>query len=47
MEQQYYLAAKGGISILDSNNMPDFERERFIGLLMKDLQNKKAAFDSI
>lgn len=47
MEEQYFLASKAGISILDSNNMPDFERERFVGLLMKELKQKKTALDSI
>ena len=47
MEQQYYLASKGGISLMDSNNIPDFERELYVGLLMKDLKNRKASYDSI
>lgn len=47
LEEQYFLASKGGMSILDSNNIPDFERELFIGFLMKELHQKKKALESI
>ena len=47
MEEQFFLASKAHISISDSNNLPDFERERYVGLLVKELREKKKALDRI
>lgn len=41
IEQQYALAKKCNISILDSNMMPDFERQINVNLLMRDLQEER------
>lgn len=38
-EDQYYLASKANISISESNNLPDFEREAFINMIIKDIKN--------
>lgn len=46
IEEQYFLASKGGMTVLDTNNIPDFEREMFIGFLMKDLHDKRNALQS-
>jgi len=40
-EEQYILASRAGISIAESNALPDFEREAFINLLIKDLKQKE------
>jgi hypothetical protein len=47
LEEQYYLSSKANISISDSNNMADFEREIYVGLLTKDLKNKKGLLDGL
>jgi hypothetical protein len=41
-EEQYYLSSRGGISISESNELPDFEREAFISLVIKDIKNQEA-----
>lgn len=47
LEEQYYLSNKSHISVSDSNNMADFEREYFVGLLMKDLNTRKGLLDGL
>jgi hypothetical protein len=47
VESQYYLAKKANISIMDSNNMPDWEREVMIGFLMRDLKKEENQYNSI
>lgn len=47
LEEQFYLASKAGISITDSNNIPDFEREIFVGHLMKDIKDRQEALKGI
>ncbi len=47
LEEQYYLSSKANISILDSNNIADFEREVFVNLLTKDLKTKKGLLDGL
>lgn len=42
-EQQYVLARKCHISPLHSDQMPDFEREIFTNILMKEMQEEKEA----
>lgn len=39
-EEQYYLSSKAGISISESNNLPDFEREAFVNMVVKDIKNQ-------
>jgi hypothetical protein len=39
-EEQFYLASRAHISIEESNNMADFEREAFMGLVIKDIKNQ-------
>jgi hypothetical protein len=38
IKEQYYLATKG-ISPLESSLIPDFEREAFVNLYLKDMSN--------
>lgn len=45
LEQQYILAKKCNISISDSNLLPDFEREIYISILIKDMEEEKKALD--
>jgi len=42
-EDQYILASRANISIADSNEMADFEREAMINLVIKDLRQKAEA----
>ena len=44
LEQQYLLARKCNISPLDSNMLPDFEREIYVNILMKELEEKSKAY---
>lgn len=39
-EEQYYLASKANISLLESNLLPDFEREALLNLVIRDMKNK-------
>jgi hypothetical protein len=39
-EEQFQLARKAGISITESTLLPDFEREAYINLLIKDLKRE-------
>jgi hypothetical protein len=39
-EEQFYLASRAHISIEESNNMADFEREAFMGLVIRDIKNQ-------
>lgn len=39
-EDQFYLASRAHISVTESNNMADFEREAFMGLVVKDIKQQ-------
>jgi len=39
-EDQYYLASRAHISIAESNELADFEREAFIGMVIRDIRNQ-------
>lgn len=43
VEEQYALAKKCNISLLESNLLPDFERQIHINLLMKDMEEERKA----
>lgn len=43
VEEQYYLAKRAGISILESSLLPDFEREAYINLVLRDLKKEQEA----
>jgi hypothetical protein len=43
LEEQYVLARKCNISLADSNMLPDFEREIYVRLLMRDMEEEKKA----
>jgi hypothetical protein len=45
LEQQYVLAKKCNMSIVDTNLLPDFEREIYINLLIKDIEEEKKAYE--
>ena len=39
-EDQFYLASRAHISVSESNNLADFEREAFMSLIIKDIKNQ-------
>lgn len=43
VEQQYALSKKCNIGILETNLMPDFERQIHVNLLMRDLAEEQKA----
>lgn len=43
LEEQYILARKCSISPLESDNMPGFEREIFVSLLMTEIEEEAKA----
>lgn len=43
IEEQYLLARKCNISPMESDQMPGFEREIFIGLIMKEIEEESKA----
>lgn len=47
LESQYYLARKGNISLLDSNSIPEWEREALLGFLMRDLKKEAEKYKNI
>jgi len=49
IEEQYQLARKAGISITESNDMADFERDAYLNLLIRDLKKeaKQLKFDGV
>lgn len=38
IKEQYHLASKANIGILESNLMADFEREAFLDMVLKEAQ---------
>jgi len=46
LEEQYVLARKCNMSPKVTNMMPDFEREIFVNLLMRDMAEEKKAMES-
>jgi hypothetical protein len=46
LEQQYVLSRKCNISPIDSNMLPDFEREVYTSLLMKDMEEERKSLDN-
>lgn len=44
LEAQYYLANKSNIPISESNELPIFERELFVNLLMNDMKKQQEAY---
>lgn len=42
IKEQYYLA-KAGISILESNLLPDFERDAFMSMIIKEAKEELEA----
>lgn len=45
IEQQYVLAKKCNMPISETNAMADFEREIYVNILLKDLEEEKKALD--
>jgi len=39
-EDQYYLASRAHISISESNDLADFEREAFVNILIRDVKEQ-------
>jgi len=44
--EQYQLAKHAGISLVESSLMPEFEREAFINLLVKDIKRETESLKS-
>jgi len=40
LQEQYYLARHGKISLLESSLIPDFEREIFLAMLSKEMEEE-------
>jgi len=40
IEQQYYLAKMGNISVVDSGDLIDFERDIYYSLLVRDAKRE-------
>jgi len=40
VEEQYYLSKLANISISETNQLPDFEREIYANLLARDLKEE-------
>jgi len=47
VKEQYFLARKANISFLDSNMMPDFERQMAVGMLSKDLKDEEKYYEGL
>lgn len=45
-EEQFQLARKAGISILESTMLPEFEREAYVNMLIKDLKREVESLES-
>jgi len=45
-EEQFQLARKAGISILESTMLPEFEREAYVNMLIKDLKSEVESLES-
>ena len=45
LEQQYVLAKKCNMSPAETNMMADFEREIYINMLIKDMEEEKKAYE--
>jgi hypothetical protein len=39
-EEQFYLASRAHIPLSESNQMADFEREAFMGLVVQDIKQQ-------
>jgi len=46
LEEQYVLAKKCNMSPIDTNMLPDFEREIFVSILMKDMEEERKALSN-
>ena len=38
IKEQYHLASKANIGVLESNLLPEFEREAFLDLILKEAE---------
>ena len=45
LEQQYVLSKKCNISISETNMLADFEREVYLNLLMRDIEEERNALE--
>ena len=46
LEEQYLLSRKCSTSPIESNMMPDFEREIFVNMIIKEVEEEKKAMDN-
>ena len=42
-EEQFQLARKANISLVESTLLPDFEREAYVNMLLKDMKREAEA----
>jgi len=40
IREQYLLSSRANISLTESNELPDFEREAYLSLILKDVENE-------
>ena len=45
-EEQFQLARKAGIIILESTMLPEIEREAYVNMLIKDLKSEVESLES-
>jgi hypothetical protein len=46
LEQQYVLSKKCNISISETNMLADWEREVYLNLLMRDIEEERKALEN-
>jgi hypothetical protein len=47
IEQQYILAKKANISVFDSGNLTDFERDIYYNLIVRDARKEEKELEKI
>ena len=47
IEEQFWLSKKCNISILESNEMEEFERASYVNLLISNIKNESESFESL
>lgn len=45
VKEQYILSRRANISIIESNLLPDFERQAFLNLVLKELDEEAKALE--
>ena len=45
LEEQYWLSRRGHISVIESNQMAEFERSFFVSLVYRDIKAENDSYD--